>query len=382
MIPDCIHFNAKNCTSCQLLVQPYFQQCIDKQLLCEEALSCFSTIAWLPLVESKQVGFRNKAKMVVSGHWQNPILGLFNQSGVAVDLTDCLLYPTALQASFSPIRQWISDIQLMPYDILQRTGELKFVLVTLSEQTNTIMIRFVLRSKKMLAVMREALPLLQNSLTTLAVVSVNIQPIAMAIVEGKEEIILTSQTRLMMLINELSLFIQPQSFFQTNDAVAAALYRQAQDWICEIQPNALWDLFCGVGGFALHAAQVMRGAVTGIELSEQAIASAQASAQLLIKTNNIEFRAVSSDDFAFVQTDVPECVIVNPPRRGIGAALCAFLNDANDIQWIIYSSCNPKSLTQDLSRLTLFTPIKARVFDMFPHTHHAEVLVLLKRVQG
>jgi 23S rRNA (uracil747-C5)-methyltransferase len=221
---------------------------------------------------------------------------------------------------------------------------------------------------------------LQNSLTTLAVVSVNIQPIAMAIVEGKEEIILTSQTRLMMLINELSLFIQPQSFFQTNDAVAAALYRQAQDWIYEIQPSALWDLFCGVGGFALHAAQVMRGAVTGIELSEQAIASAQASAQLLIKTNNIEFRAVSSDDFAFVQTDVPECVIVNPPRRGIGAALCAFLNDANDIQWIIYSSCNPKSLTQDLSRLTLFTPIKARVFDMFPHTHHAEVLVLLKRV--
>ena len=147
----------------------------------------------------------------------------------------------------------------------------------------------------------------------------------------------------------------------------------------ESQPNQLWDLFCGVGGFALHAAQVMQGNVTGIEINADAINSAQRSAEQLGLSNRMRFRALTADDFAHTAIDAtPDCIIVNPPRRGIGAALCEFLNETTATQ-LIYSSCNPESLAQDLERLHQFKPIHARVFDMFPHTQHAEVLVWLKR---
>ena len=382
MSVDCHHFISGSCRSCSLIEQAYLQQCISKQSACEQALAAVvPSDLWLPIVASPEVAFRNKAKMVVSGHWQQPILGLVNAQGKAVDLSDCQLYPVALQPAFQVIRHWITHLQLMPYDVKARSGELKFVLLTLSEQTGDLMLRFVLRSKAMLGEMRAALSQLQTALPKLRVVSVNIQPIAMAIMEGEEEILLTETSNLTMWLNDLPLFIQPKSFFQTNDVVAAALYRQAQSWISDIQPISLWDLFCGVGGFALHAAQVMTGQVTGIEVSSQAIASATESAHQL-GLSQVSFRALSASDFALGQTQLPQAVIVNPPRRGIGSELCLFLNEGGGIEWLIYSSCNPESLAKDLALMPAFKAVKAQVFDMFPHTHHAEVLVLLRRSES
>jgi 23S rRNA (uracil747-C5)-methyltransferase len=379
---DCHYFVLGSCRSCPLIEQPYLQQCISKQSACEQALvAVIPSELWLPIVASTEVAFRNKAKMVVSGHWQQPVLGLVNAQGDSVDLSDCLLYPIALQAAFAPIRAFITQCQLTPYDVQARSGELKFVLVTLSEQTGELMIRFVLRSKKMLSELQAALPSLQMALPQLRVLSVNIQPIAMAIMEGEEEIVLTSESHLTMWLNDLPLFIQPKSFFQTNDVVAAALYRQAQSWISDIQPISLWDLFCGVGGFALHAAQVMTGQVTGIEVSSPAIASATESAHQL-GLSQVSFRALSASDFALGQTQLPQAVIVNPPRRGIGSELCRFLNEGEGIEWLIYSSCNPESLAKDLALMPAFKAVKAQVFDMFAHTHHAEVLVLLRRSES
>ena len=81
-----------------------------------------------------------------------------------------------------------------------------------------------------------------------------------------------------MRVNGIDLHLRPQSFFQTNTEVAAALYRQARrtgstSW----RPRRVWDLYCGVGGFALHVAAPGRE-VVGIETSVEAIASATLSA--------------------------------------------------------------------------------------------------------
>ena len=48
--------------------------------------------------------------------------------------------------------------------------------------------------------------------------------------------------------------LRPQGFFQTNTYIAAALYRQARQWINDVDPESIWDLYSGVGGFALHCA--------------------------------------------------------------------------------------------------------------------------------
>ena len=46
---------------------------------------------------------------------------------------------------------------------------------------------------------------------------------------------------------------------------------------------------------------------------------------------------------------------------------------------VIYSSCNPTSLAADLAAMPSFDVRAARLFDMFPHTNHAEVAALLSR---
>ena len=74
----------------------------------------------------------------------------------------------------------------------------------------------------------------------------------------------------------------------------------------------------------------------------------------------------------------PDCVIVNPPRRGIGARLSAALENSG-VEHIVYSSCNPVSLAKDLARMPAYEVAQARIFDMFPHTKHLEVAVLLQR---
>ena len=46
---------------------------------------------------------------------------------------------------------------------------------------------------------------------------------------------------------------------------------------------------------------------------------------------------------------------------------------------VLYSSCNPRTLATDLAHLPSMRVVRSRLFDMFPHTEHAEVLVELMR---
>ncbi|MFZ5466885.1 MAG: 23S rRNA (uracil(747)-C(5))-methyltransferase RlmC [Pseudomonadota bacterium] len=373
----CHHYAAGRCRSCGLIELPYAEQLQRKQQACRAALAVWPGLAWLPPVASTTSGFRNKAKMVVSGTAQAPVLGILNPAGRGVDLRDCPLYPPAMQAAFGPIMGLIRAAGIEPYDVPARRGELKYVLLTICVQTGGMMLRLVLRSRAMIPALRQHLPELQACLPGLKVVSVNLQPEHKAILEGEEEIVLTEQQTLTMWLNGLPLHLRPRSFFQTNSAVAAALYATARDWVAEIAPEGMWDLFCGVGGFALHCAPFVRGTVTGIEVSFDAIESARLSAAELGLANTV-FRVLDAADFALGQSVVPALVLVNPPRRGIGAELCAFL-DASAARWLVYSSCNPASLADDLARLTSFEPVRAQLFDIFPHTAHSEVLVLLRR---
>ena len=134
-----------------------------------------------------------------------------------------------------------------------------------------------------------------------------------------------------------------------------------------------------MGGFALHLAS-QKTQVTGIEISASAINCATRSARKM-GINNFKFQALDSAAFAMAQQSPPELLVVNPPRRGMGKALCAAINQLRP-RWLIYSSCNPDSLVADLNLIEAYQLKKAQLFDMFPHSQHSEVLTLLKRTDG
>jgi len=371
---QCALFDAGRCRSCQWIEQPVSQQLTAKMDDLHTLLDGLSVAQWCSPVSGPEQGFRNKAKMVVSGSVEKPLLGMLHRDGTPEDLTDCPLYPHTFAPVFAALKPFIARAGLTPYNVARKRGELKYLLLTESQQDGGMMLRFVLRSEAKLAQLRAALPALQAQLPQLKVISANIQPVHMAIMEGETEIFLTGQQALAENFNGVPLWIRPQSFFQTNPIVASALYATARDWVRTLPVKHMWDLFCGVGGFGLHCATPeMR--LTGIEIAPEAIACATQSAQAL-GLQNLRFQALDSTQFATASHDMPELVLVNPPRRGIGAALCDYLSRMAP-PYIIYSSCNASTMTKDIRLLPGYRIERVQLFDMFPHTAHYEVLTLL-----
>ena len=372
---QCSYFAAERCRSCALIEQPYAEQLAAKQRHAAEVLGSRSDLQWHPAVRSRESGFRNKAKMVVGGTAQEPTLGILDAEARGVDLRDCGLYTAGLRTCFPLLAAFIAQAGLAPYDISRRTGELKYLLITESPDGD-LMLRFVLRSQESVARIRKHLAGLLAALPRLTVVSVNLHPEHKAVVEGEREIMLTAQETLRMRVNGIDLYLRPQSFFQTNTDVAAALYRQARQWVTERSPESVWDLYCGVGGFALHCADPARD-VIGIETSREAIASGQLSARGA-GLHRVAFQVGDATAFALAAEQVPDLVIVNPPRRGLGNELCRWL-ESSPVRQVIYSSCHAPSLARDLAAMPSLRPRRARLLDMFPQTAHCEVLVLLER---
>ncbi|MFQ0832175.1 23S rRNA (uracil(747)-C(5))-methyltransferase RlmC [Citrobacter gillenii] len=373
---QCALYDADRCRSCQWITQPVGDQLRAKMADLQTLLADYSVREWCAPVVGPESAFRNKAKMVVSGSVEKPLLGMLHRDGTPEDLCDCPLYPASFAPVFSALKPFIARAGLTPYNVARKRGELKYVLLTESQFDGGMMLRFVLRSEAKLSQLRAALPWLQAQLPQLKVITVNIQPVHMAIMEGETEIFLTEQQALAERFNDVPLWIRPQSFFQTNPVVAERLYATARDWVRQLSVNHMWDLFCGVGGFGLHCATPQMK-LTGIEIAPEAIACAKQSAQTL-GLQNLHFQALDSTQFATAQEDVPDLVLVNPPRRGIGKPLCDYLSHMAP-PFIIYSSCNAQSMAKDIGELPGYRIERVQLFDMFPHTAHYEVLTLLSR---
>ena len=383
---QCDYYDAHRCRSCALMGVPYAVQLADKQQHCAAVLAEVAPgLTWLPAFASPESGFRNKAKLVVGGETGAVTLGILDGTGRGTDLRDCGLYEPGLHELIPRLAHLVDDLCLEPYDVPLRRGELKHLIVTHSP-AGAVMLRFVLRSQKQLALLRSRLAVIRERVPEAVALSVNLQPDHKAVLEGDTELLLTDTAVLPMQVNGITLNLRPNSFFQTNTAVASGLYRQAQQWISTSRPTRLLDLYCGVGGFALHAAQLGESGpaeILGIEVSPEAVLSADHSAEELRAGHpclpEISFRAGDATDVAALGAlDAASLVVVNPPRRGIGPVLAAWLEQSS-ADHVVYSSCNVDSLARDLAHLPAYTARDARLFDMFPQTAHHEVMVLLER---
>lgn len=444
----CSLHDAGACRSCPDLARPLPAQLAAKQAqvagLLADGPAPVARDTWLPPAGSAPTGFRNKAKMAVSGSVSAPVLGLADRFGGSLDLRGCPLHVDAIQESLPVLGQLVTGLGLEPYHIAADRGELKYLLLTASP-TGALMVRWVLRSHRHVGTLRRALPRIRRALPQLEVMSANIQPVRQAVLEGEEEILLglaegmSDRLQMDLLLpaqdvprrpegrkaeeTVLPLLLPTRSFFQTNTAVAEELYATARQWAAQwasrrradagwadagragtgwmaggragadagragadsergAVPLHLWDLFCGVGGFALALAShpALHGAqVRGVELSAPAIHGAQASARLMgLDPRRVWFEAGDARVLDPRSGDVPDLLVVNPPRRGIGPDLAQRI-EASGVGQVLYSSCNPSSLVSDLAAMPSLRVRRARLFDMFPHTGHAEVLVELGR---
>ena len=168
------------------------------------------------------------------------------------------------------------------------------------------------------------------------------------------------------------------SFFQSNVEAAEALYQEALNLIPDLEGKVAFDLFCGTGTIAQAMAKRAKEAV-GIELVEEAVAAAKENA-LRNGLTNCTFLA--GDVFSVLETILmkPDVIVMDPPRMGVRDKALDKIIDYG-VEEIVYISCNPKTLVQNLVQLQSrgYQVEYLRAFDNFPFTKHIESIVLLKR---
>jgi 23S rRNA (uracil1939-C5)-methyltransferase len=175
--------------------------------------------------------------------------------------------------------------------------------------------------------------------------------------------------------------IQAGSFFQPNVLQAEQILLTAKDWT-ELSGNEkVYDLYTGVGTIALFLAS-MATHITGIEGSSGAIEDAQENTSLN-GIRNVEFLTgdiLETFKSGFLaEHGKPDLVVLDPPRSGTLIEIKKTINTSGANK-VLYLSCNPVSLAFDLKQLTeVYKVTRIQSFDMLPHTHHLETLVMLEK---
>jgi 23S rRNA (uracil1939-C5)-methyltransferase len=149
----------------------------------------------------------------------------------------------------------------------------------------------------------------------------------------------------------------------------------------QYQPKRILDIFCGSGNLSLPLAKSSVH-IDGVEFSKRAIAAAQ---------HNVTAAGISDAHYVAGDTEKflwrlakqgihYDMVIADPPREGMYKSLIPLMKIKP--QTIIYVSCDPTTLSRDLSTLCKRDYIVKRfvALDFFPNTYHIESFVVLERI--
>jgi len=181
------------------------------------------------------------------------------------------------------------------------------------------------------------------------------------------------------------------SFTQPNAVVCQQMIEWAIERTKGSKDSDLLELYCGNGNFTLPLAQNFNR-VLATEVSKPSVRSAQHNIALN-KVDNVTIARLSSEEFVEAYTQVRpfrrlkdidlqsyqfDTLFVDPPRAGLDPLT---LELSRKFDRIVYISCNPETLIDNLAELQEYSISHAAAFDQFPNTHHLEVGVILdKRV--
>jgi len=183
-------------------------------------------------------------------------------------------------------------------------------------------------------------------------------------------------------INGTLFYIGPKSFFQTNTHQTINLYNKIKEIVNLSGSEILYDLYCGIGTIGLYIANSVKK-VIGIEIIPEAIDDAKLNSKVNNITNAYFFAGDVTEVLTnnFIKTNgFPEIIVLDPPRGGLHKKLINTILKIRPPK-IVYVSCNPATQARDIDLLKNHYNIKfIQPFDMFPHTHHVENLVLLELI--
>ncbi|KAE8583801.1 hypothetical protein XENTR_v10020697 [Xenopus tropicalis] len=194
---------------------------------------------------------------------------------------------------------------------------------------------------------------------------------------------------------DLRLRVSPTSFLQVNTPAAETLYTALGNMIQRHAHGTLLDLCCGTGAIGLSLAGYFKN-VIGVEMVEDAVLDARWNADFN-GIENCQFLSGRAEKLlpnllSYKQKELSVLAVANPPRAGLHPRVVRALRNCEDIRTLLFVTCKPEGeATRNLTELCCapsleqkilgeaFVPQEALGVDLFPHTTHCELALLLTR---
>lgn len=383
----CPHF--EGCGGCTMLSVDYVKQLEIKE---EQVLELFEDAGirgfeFLGVQGSPDnVGYRNKMEYTFGDEVKGGPLTLgLHKKGRHIDIQTvdgCMLVDSDFNTILKESLAFFQDAELPYYRVVNHEGYLRNLVVRKGIHTDEIMVNIVTSSQCEFDMSKFADMI--NGLE----LKVNVVSILHTINDGLADAVQCDEMRILYGVDYLheeilglKFKISPFSFFQTNTKGAEQLYTIARDFIGDHSNKVVFDLYSGTGSIGQLMAEKAKK-VYGIEIIEEAVVAANENAKLN-GLDNCEFIAGDVKDTVKSLDVKPDLIIVDPPRPGIHKQAIKDICDFGAKE-IVYISCNPKTLVDDLKDFIGYgyMPEKVKCMDMFPNTPHCESVVKLYKIMN
>lgn len=172
--------------------------------------------------------------------------------------------------------------------------------------------------------------------------------------------------------------VAANGFWQSHQLAADTLTTQVIAALQPHQPATVLDLYGGVGLFAGAIADAMP-AVTAIATVESDTQASDLARTNLADLPQVHPYCANVADF-LTQSESSHIagVVVDPPRRGLGAHIVAAIVDLEP-EVVVYVSCDAGSLARDLAGFLVagYHLQDVTGFDLFGYSHHLECIAVL-----
>lgn len=390
----CRHFG--ECGGCAHQDVPYPAQVEQKQRALEALLGEY----WhgpVPVEASPVVWhYRNKVDLVIGcKFYDEPPPKEFQREAVLgfkakgrwfkpLEIHECRIGPEDTAPLFAAVREWIRQENLPPFDTRVKRGFLKALLVRCGVRTGERMVVLITAEGDFnRASFVEAVRKAWNPTT-----------IQRGIYRGFAEVAQADEVETLYgpaTIDEelhvpqgrpLRFRLSPFSFFQTNTLATEQLYGALRDWVAQLSPPMVYDLYGGAGGIAFSCSDL----VDHID-SVESVLSASDDGRHNAAVNgivNVQFHTDKVEDYLRKVRDAgtfnsDATAIVDPPRAGMHPKALRRLMELRPAH-LLYVSCKPSVLAAELpTLLETYRLVETRAVDLFPHTDHVELLARFER---
>lgn len=384
--PNCPHFNL--CGGCSFQFVPYEKQL---ELKKNQVLKLFENAGiqgyeFLGIEGSpEEFQYRNKMEFSFGDMEKGGELSLGmhvpNKNFSIVTVESCKIVDKDFRIILNTVLSYLKKADLPYYKVMRQKGYLRNLVVRKGKNTKEILINIVTTSQQDFDY-NELTEILKNIKYDgeLKGILHTINDSIADVVKVDKIDVLYGRDYIYEELLGLKFKISPGSFFQTNTRGAEKLYGIVKDFLGNCSSKTVLDLYCGTGTIGQIAASSAKE-VIGIELIEEAAKAANENARL----NGLENCSFIAGDVAEVIKDIhtaPDAIILDPPRPGVHPKALEYVVKFNS-PVIVYVSCNPKTLVNDLKYLLAngYKIDKLKIMDLFPHTPHVECVVLMSRVK-